>query len=134
MKDELLVVHANPKDVFSFIGPPEEAQRVLFGEVGQPDDDPKLIELLSGTQSGQIAHGHFHFTSERSLLGIHLVNVAHCSFSRFDRDRRARYTIFTWEGEWKVERRYFGYEFDKERKALLASDMPGKGSYIRYYQ
>jgi predicted phosphodiesterase len=132
--DDLLIVHANPKDVYTHIFPPEEIQRELFGEVHQPDSDPVLADLLLGTQAAIMAYGHVHYTFERFAHGIRLVNVSPCSFSRFDRDRRARYTLFTWEGEWRVERRYVVYDFRQERKALLASDMPGKATQARFFE
>lgn len=131
--DDLLIVHANPKDVHTLIFPPEEIQRELFGEVRQTDVDPMLADLFGETQAAIMAHGHFHYTCERIVHGIRSVNVSHCSFSRFDQDRRARYTIFAWVGEWKVERRYVAYEFSQEKKALLASDMPGKTTYAKFY-
>jgi hypothetical protein len=81
-----------------------------------------------------MAHGHCHYTFERFVHGIRLVNVSPCSFSRFDLDRRARYTIFVWDGEWKVERRYVDYDFRQEGKALLASDMPGKATNAKFYE
>ena len=133
-RDDLLVVHANPKNVHTHIYPPEEIQRELFGEVLQPDDDPKLADLLTGTQAAVMAHGHFHYTSERALHGMRLVNVSHCSFSRFDTDRRARYAVFTWAGDWQVDRRCADYDSGQERSALLASGMPGKATYARYYE
>jgi hypothetical protein len=132
--DDLLIVHANPKDVHTHIFPPEEIQRELFGEVHQPDNDPVLTDLLLGTQAAIMAHGHFHYTFERFVHGIRLVNVSPCSFSRFDPDRRARYTIFAWDGEWQVERRYVDYDFRQEREALLASDMPGKAANAKFYE
>jgi hypothetical protein len=132
--DDLLIVHANPKDVYTHIFPPEEIQKELFGEVHQPDDDPVLTDLYSGVQAAIIAQGHFHYTFERFVHGIRLVNVSPCSYSGFDPDRRARYTIFTWEGEWKVERRYVDYDFRQEREALLASDMPGKATKAKFFE
>ena len=132
--DDLLIVHANPKDVYTHIVPPEEIQKELFGEVRQPDDDPVLTDLFSGVQAAIIANGHFHYTFERFVHGIRLVDVSPCSYSGFDLDRRARYTIFTWDGEWKVERRYVDYDFHQERKALLASDIPGKATQAKFFE
>ena len=132
--DDLLIVHANPKDVYTHVAPPEGIQKELVGEVRQPDDDPVLADLFGEAQAGIIAHGHFHYTSERFVLGIRLVNVSPCSYSGFDSDRRARYTIFTWDGEWQVERRYVDYDFHQERKALLASDMPGRATMAKFFE
>jgi len=133
-RDELLVVHANPKNSYIHIGPPEDIQKKLFGSVHQADDDPDLLSLLEGVQVGIMAIGHFHYPSERYINGIRLVNVSPCSYSRFDSDRRARYTTFTWDGEWQVERKYVAYNLQLERDALLASDSPGKERTARNFE
>ena len=125
-KDDLLVVHANPKDSFTHIAPNEEIQKKLFSSVHQADDDPQLAKLFEGVEAAVMAHGHFHYTCERTLFGILLVNVSPCSFSRYDSDRRARFSIFDWDGEWKVERRYVEYDYRQEWKAIMGSDMPDK--------
>jgi hypothetical protein len=132
--DDLLIVHANPKDVYTHVFPPEEIQRELFGKVRQPDDAPVLADLFGGAQAAIIAHGHFHYTFERFVLGLCLVDVSPCSYSNFDPDRRARYTVFTWNGEWQVERRYVDYDFHQEGKALLASDMPERATLAKFFE
>jgi hypothetical protein len=81
----------------------------LLGEVYQSDDDPVLKGFVAELQAGIIAHGHF------------------------DSDRRARYTIFTWDGRWQVERRYIDYDYSRERKALMESDMPGKEAQADFF-
>jgi len=131
--DDLLIVHANPKDVYTHVAPPEEIQKELIGEVRQPDDAPVLTDLFGEAQAAIIAHGHFHYTSERFVLGLRLVNVSPCSYSNFDPDRRARYTVFTWDGKWQVERRYVDYNFRQEGKALMASDMPEKAT-LKFFE
>lgn len=133
-QDSLLVVHANPKDVYTHVFPPEETQIKLFGETEQPDNDPDLLNLFEGAQAAVIAYGHFHYTSERFLKGIRLVNVSPCSYSGFTSDRRARYTEFTWDGEWQVERKYVKYDYHHEGKALLASDYPGKEKKAKLFE
>lgn len=133
-KDDLLVVHANPKNTYIHIAPSEEVQRDLFGVVRQPDNDPLLTDLFEEVQAAVMAFGHFHYTSERFVQGMRLVNVSPCSYSRFDSDHRARFTIFTWDGEWQVERIYLDYDHHKERKALMASDMPGKVAMVKFFE
>lgn len=132
--DELLVVHANPKNVHEYIGPPFEEQIKLQGKIVQPDDDSGLINLLTGVSASVIAFGHLHYTSLRKWEHLALVNVAPCSISPYDQDKRARFTIFTWENEqWKIERRYASYDLNQEGLALLASDIPErekKASYV----
>jgi len=130
--DDLLIFHANPKDVHNHIFPPEDIQRKIFdGDVLQPDRI--LTDMFSGLQAAIMAHGHFHYTFERMIHRIRLVNVSHCSFSNFDSDRRARYTIFSWAGDWMVERRYINYDFHQEKEALLAGDMPVKAAQVKFY-
>ncbi len=134
VQDDLLVVHANPKDVYTFVYPPEEIQIELLGELFQPEDDPALASLFEGVQAAVVAFGHIHYTSERLLYGIRLVNVSPCSFSRLDPDRRARYTVFTWDGEWQAECKYIEYDHRQEGKALLAGDIPGKEQRAKFFE
>ena len=123
---DLLVVHANPKDVYTHIAPQPEIQHVLLGEVFQPDDDPGLKAVLHGVEASVIAFGHFHFTFERSMQGLHLVDVSPCHLGHFGSDKQARFTLFTWNGKWQMERHYVEYDYNLEKEALLKSDMPGK--------
>lgn len=134
VQDDLLVLHANPKNVFTHIAPPEEIQKELNGKTFQPDDDPVLAELFEGVQAGVMAFGHFHYTFERFIFGIRLVNVSPCSFSAFEPDRRARYTFFTWDGDWQVQRKYVEYDYHQEWKALMASDIPGKERRAKFFE
>jgi predicted phosphodiesterase len=132
--DDLLVVHANPKNVYDYIGPPLEEQARLQGKIVQPDDDPKLVEMLADVSARVIAFGHLHYTSLRRWREKQLVNVASCTISPYDDDRRARFTIFTWEkDDWTVERHYAEYDLTKEGEALLASDVPEKEIRAKYY-
>jgi predicted phosphodiesterase len=131
--DDLLIVHANPKNSHAFIFPPEEIQLDLLGEVIQPDDDPVLINLFEGVHAAVVAFGHFHYTSRRCLFGMHLVNVSPCSYSAFDPDRRARYTTFTWDGEWQMDRTYVEYDHSQEGRAILFSDMPNREEKAKFF-
>ena len=47
-EDDLLVVHANPKDVEMMIYPSETEQLHIWGEVRQPDEAVELQQSLSG--------------------------------------------------------------------------------------
>jgi predicted phosphodiesterase len=133
-KDDLLVVHANPKDVELMIYPLEIEQRKLWDQVRQPDDDPALRDALHDTSAGVIAFGHFHYTFQRTWDDLLLVDVAPCSMPSIDHDPRARYTVFTWEGnEWQISRRWVEYDVEEEIAALESSDMPYKGDFIRSF-
>jgi predicted phosphodiesterase len=132
--DDLLVVHANPKNIHEYIGPPFEEQIRLKGKIIQPDDDPGLVNILSDVSASVIAFGHLHYTSLRRWGDLLLVNVAPCSNSPYDDDQRARFTIFTWEkGQWMVKRRYIDYDLNQEGLALLASDIPEKEEKARLF-
>lgn len=132
--DDLLVVHANPKNVHDFIGPSEEMQREGVGYIFQADDDPRLVELFEGALAAVVAFGHLHVTSERLWNGYRLVNVSPCSWSPQDPDRRARYTVFTWAGEWQIERKYIDFDYRQEGLALLAGDMPNREWQAQFFE
>jgi hypothetical protein len=132
--DDLLVVHANPKDVELMLYPPPEGQQRLWGQVRQPDDDPDLVSVLENVSAGVVAFGHFHTHFQRSWRGLCLVGVACCSMPGIDRDLRARYTMLSWErGGWQVCQRWVDYDVRQEIEALRASDMPFKESFLKYY-
>jgi predicted phosphodiesterase len=132
-KDDLLVLHSNPKDVYTFIFPPEEIQTSVLGRIEQPENDPALMDLFDQVEAGVIACGHFHYTSERFVNDVHLVNVSPCSFSAFTPDRRARFTIFEWIGKWQIERVFIEYDYQQEGRALLNSDMPDCEEMANYF-
>ena len=132
--DDLMVVHANPKDVDLMIYPGVNEQQRLWKEVRQPDDDPDLITNLSDTLPNTIAFGHFHYPSLRKWRDKLLVNVASCSMPGVDHDRRVRYSLFDWkDGKWIVTQRWVEYEADQEINALYASEMPSKDFFISYF-
>lgn len=133
-RDDLLVVHANPKDLDFNIYPPVGEQNDLWGEVRQPDNDPILSRYLEGVLPGVIAFGHFHYPFIRLWEGKRLVNVACCSLPGIDYDLRARYSIFTWENrEWNIVQRSVRYDVEREIAALEAGDMPSKEAFIQYF-
>lgn len=131
---DLLVVHANPKNVYDYIGPPVEEQARLKGKIVQPDDDPNLVKMVGDVSAAVIAFGHLHYTSLRPWREKLLVNVAPCSLSPYDNDQRARFTVFTWgKGKWAIERHYVEYDLTQEGEALLAIDIPEKGKRAKYF-
>ena len=135
--NDLLVVHANPKDVDRRIMPPLDVQeRILgknLGRLRQPDEDPELVDMMDGISAAIVAFGHFHYSSIRHWREKMLVNVSPCSISPFDSDRRARYCVFTWDGQrWDVRRQLVSYDASQEAQALRASDMPHGDHYAKY--
>jgi hypothetical protein len=127
-------VHANPKNVHQLIFPPENTQQQLFNEIHQPDDDPLVVEFFTGVQAEMMAFGHFHYTFERHLFGIHLVNVSPASFSNYTSDRRARYTVFKWKEKWELERKYIEYDIHQEYYALLNSTIPNREQRAKFFK
>ncbi len=133
-KDELLVVHANPKNIEIIIYPAEEQQQALLGKVIQPDDDPDLINTLKDTQAGTLAFGHYHYPSQRNWRDKLLVNVGSCSLPGVNYDPRAHFSSFTFtNGKWSVDQQTVEYDVDREIYALRNSDMPAKDFFICYF-
>ncbi len=131
---DLLVVHANPKDVELMILPPEPEQIKLWGEVRQPDDSASLKDVLADEPASTVAFGHFHYTFQRKWNEKTLVDVACCALPSIDHDLRARFTVFEWDGAaWRVEPHWVPYDFAKEVAAIKAGDMPSQENFLRYY-
>ncbi len=124
-EEDLLIFHANPVDILDFIFPPPEEQTQYFGKIYQPHDSPDLERLMDGVTARTCAFGHMHITSTRYWRGYTLVNVAPCSLPSLEKDPRARYTIFDWDGKhWQITRRFVEYDYHQEVRALQASGMP----------
>lgn len=113
--------------------PPENIQERLIGTVCQPDDDKDLAAVLQNVRAGLVVHDHFHYSCERPIRGLRLVNVASVGASPFEGDGRARYTVLSYNGSWKTDRRTVSHDIDAERRALMRSDMPGKESAAALY-
>lgn len=122
--EDLLVFHANPKDIIDFIFPPLADQSKYFGKIHQRDNSLELERLMDGVTAHTCAFGHMHITSTRYWRDYTLVNVSPCSLP-LDKDPRARYTIFDWDGkQWQITRRFVEYSYRQEVRALQASSMP----------
>jgi predicted phosphodiesterase len=125
--DDLLVVHANPKNVEDMIYPTPTEQEKLWGEIRQPDEDPGLATLLEEVTAAVVAYGHFHYTSQRKWRNLTLVNISPCSLPSVDHDPRARYTVFTWNAElnqWAISHRWVQFDYKQIIPSLLASGIP----------
>jgi hypothetical protein len=133
--DDLLLVHANPKDVEMMIYPEEREQQRLWGEVRQPDQAVELHQSLSGVTARVIAFGHFHYMFQRNWREKTLAGVACCSMPGIDHDPRARFSIFEWvKNKWTITQHWVEYEARKEKAALQASDMPFKENFLGYFE
>jgi predicted phosphodiesterase len=86
---ELLMVHANPRDLESPI---------------TPDTTEALVRpLLEGVTAEVIAFGHYHVPFVRQLNQWILVDVASVGLPR-DGDQRAVFAVLTWEcSAWQIE-------------------------------
>ncbi|MAT99408.1 MAG: hypothetical protein CL608_19890 [Anaerolineaceae bacterium] len=121
--DDLLVVHANPQNAEQHIYPAEEKQQELFGEVRQPDDDLELKKVLGDLRGGIVAFGHLHVPFIRQWKDLTLANISSVSLP-LDGDQRAKYGLFTWDGEWEIEHRYVSYDVEKELDCLKSVRPP----------
>jgi predicted phosphodiesterase len=132
--DDLLVTHANPADVELMLYPAPQEQVRLWGDIRQPDDDPALAAAFAGLSARTVVFGHFHYTFERNWNGVRLVDVGACSLPGTDHDPRARWSLFTWRGDWHVERFWVDYDAGLEIEALKRNDMPRREDFLRYFE
>jgi predicted phosphodiesterase len=105
---DLLVVHANPRDM----------DQALFPRLSDENLDSLLLE--NGQEPGwrALAFGHLHTPYVRWWRNRLLVNVASVGLP-MDGDPRAAYAIMTWEGDaWRAEHRRVFYQ-----AAIVAHEM-----------
>ncbi|MGB3716944.1 MAG: hypothetical protein WA996_21190, partial [Candidatus Promineifilaceae bacterium] len=122
--DDLLIVHANPRDLLQVIFPNEDHQRKLFGQIRQGDDE--LEPLLMGVRASMIAFGHLHIPGLRYWDDISLANISSVSFPG-DGDPRAKYAIARWHESrrWEVEFFRVSYPMQDEIRAFKERKPPG---------
>lgn len=121
-RDDLLIVHANPKDVNQIIFPSVKRQKEIWGEIRQSDDD--LRDLVGHLVLHTLAFGHLHIPSIRHWNDIQLVNVSSVSAAG-DGDRRAKYAILEWDGEdWNASHRYVDWDVNEEIEAYRRERPP----------
>ena len=126
--DSMRIVHANPLDVNQIIFPSEEEQITRYGRVRQPDE--ALDDLLAGCESNTLAFGHLHVPNVRMWGHIKLVNISSASMPG-DGDPRAKYGLFTWDGqEWAFDRRYVPFDIAPELAAFKANQPPGWQNFV----
>jgi putative phosphoesterase len=114
--DEVLVVHANPLNMDEHL-PPTLSENKL---------KPYLREVTADI----VVFGHLHTPYIRPVSGVLLVDVSSVGHPK-DGDRRAAYTIITWDGEQRsVEQVRIPYDVDRTVELLRASDMPGAEEQI----
>lgn len=117
--DDLLIVHANPKDVHRPIMPPEAAQMTLLGKVQFAYEEEEIRPLLENVTASIVAYGHNHIPSVQTVNGIVLANISPVSLPIM-RDGLARYGLLTWHKNdgWSIDHRVVAYNVDKEKELL----------------
>lgn len=107
---ELLVVHANPRDLEQPIKPGSAEELVA--------------PLLAGVPAEVIAFGHYHVPFTRRIGRHTLVDVASVGLPR-DGDQRAVYALLTWDGVgWQVAHRRVPFDIQSVAQDYLAVGFP----------
>lgn len=120
--DDLLVVHANPRDLNEIIFPAEADQIAIWRQVRQPDAE--LEPMLGGVEAAVIAYGHLHIPGIRPWGDLRLVNVASVNMPG-DGDPRAKYALLDWRnGRWEVSHNRVGYDTAAEVDAFRNNRPP----------
>lgn len=124
-QDDLLVVHANPKDTHHFLLPPAAEQERRLGSAQFKQTEGELDALLGDVQAGNIAFGHFHFPNVQSWRNLRLANISSVS-NPMDGDPRAKYGLLTWDAPvgWQVELVRVDYDIKQEQAALARQKPP----------
>jgi predicted phosphodiesterase len=108
---ELLVVHANPRD--------------LEGQIRPDSSDEMLRPMLLGETAEVVAFGHYHVPFVRRLDDWTLVDVASVGMPR-DGDQRAVYAVLNWEqGAWRIEHRRVAFDIQAVARDYAAVGFPG---------
>lgn len=111
-EDDLLVVHANPHNLYDRIDPDLS--------------DEELQELIGGVQAAAIVFGHFHVCYIRSVDGHLLVDVSAVGNPK-DGDLRCKYGVLTWDEairQWSGTIVKLPYPLNETKKAMRESGMP----------
>jgi protein phosphatase len=125
VQDDLLVVHANPKDAQHFLLPPAAEQEERLGSAQFRQTEKELGALLGDVQAGIIAFGHFHFPNVRSWRDLVLANISSVS-NPMDGDPHTKYGLLTWDAAdgWQVELVRVDYDIVQEQAALARQKPP----------
>lgn len=110
--DDLLVVHANPRNLLDKIDPHAS--------------DRALREVIGDTRFAALAFGHIHICFERRLDGRLLLDVSAVGNPK-DGDLRCKYGVLTWDAErraWNGELRKLDYPLEETREQIMSSALP----------
>ncbi len=120
--DDLLIVHANPRNLDDIIFPAEADQLAHWLRVRQPDAE--LEPLLGGLEAAVMAYGHLHIPGIRQWAGLTLVNVASVNMPG-DKDGSAKYALLEWDGgRWAANHRRVAYDTAAESAAFQTHRPP----------
>lgn len=121
--DDLLIVHANPRNVNDIVFPSEADQQDRWGKVRQ--SDAELQPLFGGVNAAVVAYGHLHIPGIRPWGELTLVNVSSVSMPG-DEDGRAKYALLAWrDGRWSATHHRVSYDAAAERDAFRRNRPPG---------
>ncbi len=109
-ENQLLIVHANPRNDEDHLWPDA--------------DESRLEHFVGGERASAIAFGHLHLPYARIWRGKLLVNVASAGLPK-DGDPRACYAIFTERhGGWEVKHRRVPFDVKKVATQLASCGIP----------
>lgn len=115
---DLLIVHANPRNLDDPIFPPSYPPLPSM-------PDKKVRPLIADAQVQVIVFGHVHVNYQREVDGVRLVDVSSVGLPR-DHDPRAAYDIFEWDGTlWNVTVQRVAYDVEETIRQLETCGMPG---------
>lgn len=120
--DDLLVVHANPRDL----------DRKLHPDMS----DRELQDVLGDTKAAVIAFGHVHIAYTRRVGDVLLADISAVGNPK-DRDLRCKYGIFNWDestGTWNVEMRRLPYPLEATAAQIRASALPNPQRTLKQLQ
>ncbi len=109
---DLLVVHANPRNMDTHIHPDFSEQEVQ--------------ELLGDAEAAVIAFGHLHIAYQRTVDETQLIDVSAVGNPK-DEDLRSKWGLITWDPaiqRWSTELRYVEYPLDATIDQLKSSGYP----------
>jgi predicted phosphodiesterase len=110
---ELLVVHANPRELEEPIKPDSA--------------DAQIRPLLAGVTAEVVAFGHYHVPFVRRLDQWTLLDVASVGFPR-DGDQRGVYATLTWEhGAWQSQHQRVPFDIEAVARDYATVGYPNAG-------
>jgi predicted phosphodiesterase len=118
-QDDLLVVHANPHDLYEPLDPSLS--------------DDELLGIIGETEAAAIAFGHIHICYIRSVAEYLLVDVSAVGNPK-DGDLRCKYGILAWnEGarSWSAELRKLPYPLEATERQIKERGVPEAEKVIK---